>query len=64
MTVETKDYYDTSKSELEGSGVWQTLGGKKKGLEPGKLGEKKKLTHIYSHSHREVHTSKHDGEKT
>jgi len=36
--------------------------GKKKRLEPGKL-EKKKLTHLYSHSHREVHTSRHDGEK-
>ena len=48
-----------------------------KELESGKLWEKKKrtgawqarkkkntLTHIYSHSHREVHTSKHDGEKT
>jgi hypothetical protein len=47
-----------------------------KELESGKLWEKKKedwslasskkkntLTHIYSHSHREVHTSKHDGEK-
>ena len=47
-----------------------------KGLESGKLwrkkkkdwslansGEKKTLTHIYSQSHREVHTSKHDGEK-
>ena len=39
------------------------LRGKKKRLEPGKLGKKKTLTHIYSHSHREVHTSKHDGEK-
>jgi hypothetical protein len=27
----------TRKSELEESGVWQTLGGKKKRLEPGKL---------------------------
>jgi len=47
-----------------------------KGLESEKLWGKKKwtgawqarkkkntLTHIYSHSHREVHTSKHDGEK-
>jgi hypothetical protein len=46
-----------------------------KELESGKLWKKKKedwslasskkktLTHIYSHSHREVHTSKHDGEK-
>ena len=30
----------TRKSELEESGVWQTLG-KKKRLEPGKLGGKK-----------------------
>ena len=51
----------TRKSELEESGVWQTLE-KKKGPEPGKL-KKKKLTHIYSHSHRAVHTSRHDGEK-
>jgi len=47
-----------------------------KGLESGKLWKgkkktgawqarrrKKKLTHLYSHSHREVHTSRHDGEK-
>ena len=47
-----------------------------KGLESGKLwgkkktkdwslasSGKKKLTHLYSHSHREVHTSRHDGEK-
>ncbi len=53
------DYYDTSESELEGPRVWQTLG-KKKRLEPGKL-EKKK--HLHSYSHREVHTSRHDGEK-
>ena len=53
----------TRKSELEESGVWQTLGEKKR-LEPDKLGNKKKtLTHIYSYSHREVHTSRHDGEK-
>jgi hypothetical protein len=32
----------TRKSELEESGVWQTLGKKKKRLEPGKLGKKKK----------------------
>ena len=51
----------TRKSELEESGVWQTLE-KKKRLEPGKLGNKK-LTHLYSHSHREVHTIRHDGEK-
>ena len=36
---------------------------KKKRLEPGKLRKKKTLTHIYSQSHREVHTSRHDGEK-
>ena len=45
--------------ELESGKLWK----KKKGLEPGKLGKKKTLTHIYSHSHREVHTSKYDGEK-
>ena len=57
----------TRKSELEKSGVWQTRKGKKKkkreGPEPGKLGKKKKLTHIHSHSHKAVHTSRHDGEK-
>ena len=42
---------------LESGKLW----GKKR-LEPGKL-EKKKLTHLYSHSHREVLTSRHDGEK-
>jgi|LauGreDrversion2_3_1035106.scaffolds.fasta_scaffold1011189_1 hypothetical protein len=36
---------------------------KKKRLEPGKLEKKKTLTHIHSYSHREVHTSRHDGEK-
>ena len=51
----------TRKSELEESGVWQTLE-KKKRPEPGKL-KKKKLTQIYSHSHRVVHTSRHDREK-
>ena len=61
MTVETKDYYDTSKSELEGSGVWQTLGKKKDwSLASSK---KKKLTHVDSHSHRAVHTSRREGEK-
>ena len=45
-----------------------------KDLESGKLWKKKKtgawqarkkktLTHIHSYSHREVHTSRHDGEK-
>ena len=38
----------TRKSELEESGVWQTLG-KKKRLEPGKLGKKKKNLHTYTH---------------
>ena len=38
----------TRKSELEESGVWQTLE-KKKRLEPGKLGEKKKNLHTYTH---------------
>ena len=32
----------TRKSALEESGVWQTLGRKKKGLEPGKLKKKKR----------------------
>ena len=32
----------TRKSELEESGVWQTLGKKKKRLEPGKLKKKKR----------------------
>ena len=44
---------------LESGKLWKK---KKERLEPGKL-EKKKLTHLYSHSHREVHTSRHDGEK-
>jgi hypothetical protein len=46
--------------ELESGKLW----GKKK--EDWSLASSKKkntLTHIYSHSHREVHTSKHDGEK-
>ncbi len=46
--------------ELESGKLWKKIGG---GLEPGKLGKKKTLTHIYSHSHREAHTSKHDGKK-
>ena len=56
------DYYGASESELEGSGVWQTLERKKKDWSLASS-EKKKLTHVYSHSHREVHTSRHDGEK-
>ena len=51
----------TLKKELEESGVWQTLGKKKKDWSLASSGKKK--THIYSHSHREVHTSRHDGEK-
>ena len=42
----------TRKSELEESGVWQTLE-KKKRLEPGKLGKKKRERenlHVYTHS--------------
>ncbi len=38
----------TRKSELEESGVWQTRE-KKKRPEPGKLGEKKKNLHTYTH---------------
>ena len=37
----------TRKSELEESGVWQTLG-KKKRLEPGKLGKTKKRERTYT----------------
>ena len=44
---------------LESGKLWKK---RKKRLEPGKL-EKKKSIHIYSHSHMEVHTSRHDGEK-
>jgi hypothetical protein len=44
--------------ELESGKLWRkedwSLASSKK---------KNTLTHIYSHSHREVHTSKHDGEK-
>ena len=41
----------TRKSELEESGVWQTLE-KKKRLEPGKLGKKKRENlHTYTHIH-------------
>ena len=52
----------TRKSELEESGVWQTLK-KKKETGAWQARKKKKLTHIHSHSHRAVHTSRHDGEK-
>jgi len=52
----------TRKSELEESGVWQTLGGKKKDWSLASS-EKKIYIHIYSHSHMEVHTSGNDGEK-
>jgi hypothetical protein len=58
----------TRKSKLGKSGVWQTLGKKKKkdwSLASFKKKRKRKreLTHVYSHSHRLVHTSRHDGEK-
>ena len=45
--------------ELESGKLWE----KKKDWSLASSGKKKTLTHIYSHSHREVHTSKHDGEK-
>ena len=52
----------TRKSELEETGVWQTLEKKKDwGLASSK--KKKELAHVYSHSHRSVHTSRRDGEK-
>jgi len=35
----------------KGTGVWQTLGKKKRGLEPGKLGKKITHLHIYTHIH-------------
>ena len=39
----------TRKSELEESGVWQTLEEEKKKLEPGKLKKTKKNLHTYTH---------------
>ena len=53
----------TRKSELEESGVWQTLEKKKKTGAWQAQKKKRELTHVYSHSHRAVHTSRHDGEK-
>ena len=57
----------TRKSELEESGVWQTLGEKKKKTGAWQARKKKKrereLTHLYSQSHRSVHTNRHGGEK-
>jgi len=47
----------------EESGVWQTLKKKKDWSLASSRGKKKELTHVYSHSHRAVHTSRHDGEK-
>ena len=56
----------TRKSELEESGVWQTLE-KKKDWSLASSEKKKKrereLTHLYSQPHRAVHTSRHGGEK-
>jgi hypothetical protein len=55
--------------ELEGPGVWQTLGKKKGGggeekrLESGKLWKKKKYVHTHSYTHVVVHTSMYDGEE-
>ena len=59
---------------MEGPGVWQTLGkkkkqgkkgGKKGGLESGKLWEKKKKQYIHTHSYTQVvvHISMYDGEE-
>ena len=45
--------------DLESGKLWE----KKKDWSLASSGKKKTLTHIYSHSHREVHTSRHDGEK-
>jgi hypothetical protein len=52
--------------ELEGPGVWQTLGKKKGGRK--KTGvwqtlEKKKYIHTHSYTHMVVHTSMYDGEE-
>ena len=44
--------------ELESGKLWK----KKKDWSLASFG-KKKIIHIYSHSHMEVHTSRHDGEK-
>ena len=46
--------------ELESGKLWKK---EKKRTGAWQARKKKTLTHIYSHSHREVHTSKHDGEK-
>ena len=61
---------------MEGPGVWQTLGTKKKqetkggeekkkgGLESGKLWRKKKeYIHTHSYTHVVVHASMYDGEE-
>ena len=57
---------------MEGPGVWQTLGEKKKGgggrkkkgLESGKLwGKKKKYINTHSYTHVVVHISMYDGEE-
>jgi hypothetical protein len=46
--------------ELESGKLWKK---EKKDWSLASSEKKKKLKNIYSHSHREVHTSKHDGEK-
>jgi hypothetical protein len=46
--------------ELESGKLWKE---KKEDWSLASSKKKNTLTHIYSHSHREVHTSKHDGEK-
>jgi hypothetical protein len=58
------------RGELEGPGVWQTLGKKKGGgggeekrLESGKLWKKKKYIHTHSYTHVVVHTCMYDGEE-
>ena len=43
----------TRKSELEESGVWQTLE-KKKRLEPGKLGKKRERENLHTYTHSRI----------
>ena len=50
-----------NRKDLESGKLWRKK--KKKDWSLASSGKKKTLTHIYSHSHREVHTSTHDGEK-
>ena len=61
---EDADHYESAEEvnwkDLESGKLWEE---KKKDWSLASSKKKKELTHVYSHSHRAVHTSRRNGEK-